>query len=68
MAKPVRSRDRRTVTHADPSGHGKQVTPRQQRELSESNDHAPNATGKGEDGSEGETWIDDKQLEDLKGD
>ena len=55
------------IEPADPSGHGKQVMPRQQDELSKSNDHAPNATGEGEDGREGRTVIDEETLEDLKG-
>jgi hypothetical protein len=58
---------RRARTRVDQSGHGQQVMPRQQDELATSNDHSPNATGKGEDGSEGQTFIDERTLEDLRG-
>ena len=51
----------------DPSGHGMQVPPAQQKELARSTDHSPNATGDGEDGGGTKTYIDEEVLDDLKG-
>ena len=66
QAKRHIKRRTRARVHNDPSGHGEQIVPRQQREVAEANDHAPNATGRGEDASEGTTFIDTEALEDLK--
>jgi hypothetical protein len=50
---------RETEERENPSGHGTQVTPRQQEHIAETSDNAADATA---------AVFDDDALEDLKGD